>query len=517
MKSFLIRNYLLIIILAIAAILRFWHLTTNPPSLFVDEVSNGYNAYSILKTGKDEYGNRFPLTFRAFGDYNLALSAYTLVPSIAVFGLNEFGVRFPSALVGTLTVLTTYFLVKKLFPKWKMENVEDHEQSRRGRWKIDLAQLSAFFLAIAPWHIQFSRYDHEANFMLFASVLGITLFLYSFNNFKNLILSAISFGLALNTYQGAKIWIPLFLLSICFWYRKELLKLGMKLIIPVAIFALFTLPILLNFKNNLIRGQSVGILNGKDPPETFITGYLSHYAPNFLFTAGDNIPRHSVLGMGQLYIFELPLILTGLVVLAKQKTRESKFLFTWLLIAAIPAAIATPTPHALRAISFLPLWSIIGALGAVAIVTKINKNYRAPVIFLILIIGIYNVITYLHLYYVHDPKIKFPDWSYGYKQMVQYVNQNKEKYDTIAISTYFGHPYIFTLFYSKYDPAKYQPQSEDKTHFDKFEFFGSSWGKMRPGKALLVRPQWQIPNSPTNVVKVIKSQTGDAVFILTEE
>ena len=116
MKYFLIKSkVLLILIILLAALLRFYQLGKNPPSLFVDEVSNGYNAYSILKTAKDEYGNFLPVTIRAFGDYNPALSVYLLVPSIAAFGLNEFAVRFPSAILGTLTVLLTYFLIKKLF------------------------------------------------------------------------------------------------------------------------------------------------------------------------------------------------------------------------------------------------------------------------------------------------------------------------------------------------------------------------------------------------------------------
>ena len=105
----------LILILMLAAVLRFYQLGQIPPSLNWDEVSNGYNAYSILKTARDEHGNFLPLTFRAFGDYNPALSVYTLVPSIALFGLNEFAVRFPSALLGTLTVLLTYLMVKQLF------------------------------------------------------------------------------------------------------------------------------------------------------------------------------------------------------------------------------------------------------------------------------------------------------------------------------------------------------------------------------------------------------------------
>ena len=130
-------------IVIIAVVLRLWQLDSVPPSLDWDEASWGYNAYSLLRTGKDEYGKFLPVVTRSLNDYKPALYAYLDVPSIALFGLNDFAVRLPNAIFGILTVLTTYFLVKELF-------------KRR-----DLALLSSFLLAISPWSIQFSRFAHE--------------------------------------------------------------------------------------------------------------------------------------------------------------------------------------------------------------------------------------------------------------------------------------------------------------------------------------------------------------------
>src|SRR3990172_13096951 len=74
--------------------LRFVLLAYNPPSLNWDEVSHGYNSYSILKTGMDEWGKSFPITnFRAYGDYPLPLNLYLTIPFIAIFGLTEFALR----------------------------------------------------------------------------------------------------------------------------------------------------------------------------------------------------------------------------------------------------------------------------------------------------------------------------------------------------------------------------------------------------------------------------------------
>jgi len=125
---------LLIVILLLSLFLRFYKMNTNPPSLDWDEASLGYNAYSILKTGADEYGNKFPLSIRSFDDYKPPLYVYLDVPSIAVFGLNETGVRFPAALFGFLSVAVIYFLVKEIFYNWEKNQKEK------------IALLSAFFL-----------------------------------------------------------------------------------------------------------------------------------------------------------------------------------------------------------------------------------------------------------------------------------------------------------------------------------------------------------------------------------
>lgn len=501
----MVRKYqipLLISIIALAFILRFWNIQSYPPSLFIDELSNGYNAYSILKTGRDEYGDFLPLTFKSFGDYNPALSVLTLVPSIALFDLNDFAVRFPSALLGTLTVLITYLLTRQLLKNKK------------------ISILAAFLLAISPWHLHFSRYDHEANFMVFWVVLALWLFFkWQISKIKHnfwLTLSLISFGLALNSYQGAKIYIPLLIAGLFWVFRQDLLNLKFKLAKLAIILVVSALPFILNFQNSLIRGQSVGIFGKSESVSMFISGYLSHFSPIFLFISGDSIGRHSVSGMGQLLVFELPLVAIGLFVLLKKKNKDAKFLITWLLLTPIPAALATPAPHGLRTLSLSVIFSIIAAIGLYQLsIFNISKAFKRLAIVLLILIAFYNTITYFHLYYKHYPGNKAVDWAYGYKQTISYINSVKDDYSSIAITNYAGWPYIAVLFYTKFDPAVYHSQSQDKTAFDKFEFFGPSWSKTKPGKALIVTPFWQA--HPPTVLKNIYLPNDDLRFIISQE
>src|ERR1035437_2464470 len=98
-NKYLNKNLLLLfIIVVLAGIFRFWGLSNNPPSLYWDEVSQGYNSYSILTTGHDEHNEFFPVArFQAFGDYKAPVYIYLDVPFIALFGETPLGVRFPSA------------------------------------------------------------------------------------------------------------------------------------------------------------------------------------------------------------------------------------------------------------------------------------------------------------------------------------------------------------------------------------------------------------------------------------
>src|SRR5258708_7732467 len=142
-------NPLLLLIFLLAFAIRFIDLTNVPPGLYIDEVSIGYNAYEILTTGKDEHGEKFPMAFRAFGEYKMPVYVYMTVASIALFGKNTFAVRLPAFLTGFLTVVFFYYLLKELIAL-------DKKFMPYHLTKAFLL-LSTLLLALSPWHITFSR------------------------------------------------------------------------------------------------------------------------------------------------------------------------------------------------------------------------------------------------------------------------------------------------------------------------------------------------------------------------
>src|ERR1700690_4642339 len=115
MKSLPRKWILIVFVLLIALFLRVYHISSNPPGLTPDEAALGYNAYSILKTGKDEYGTVLPVIFKSFGDYKPGLYIYLDVPFVALGGLNETTTRLPSVIAGVVTVFLVYLVTKELF------------------------------------------------------------------------------------------------------------------------------------------------------------------------------------------------------------------------------------------------------------------------------------------------------------------------------------------------------------------------------------------------------------------
>jgi len=177
----------LISILALASILRIWGLDKVPPELFGDELDVGYHAYSLLHTGRDYYGQLLPTYIHSFSEWRAPLLMYVTVPFIAIFGLNEYGVRLPEAFLGILSVLLLYLLVDKTLKDKRV------------------ALFSALLLAISPWHLQYSRAAFEISLLLTLLLSGTLSFLNGLKNWKWLIVSAVLFGLTFYTYSTANV------------------------------------------------------------------------------------------------------------------------------------------------------------------------------------------------------------------------------------------------------------------------------------------------------------------------
>lgn len=493
-------------IIILAAVLRFWQLGQVPIAPDWDEASLGYNAYSILHTGKDEYGAFLPVVLRSFGDYKPALYSYITIPSISVFGLNVFAVRLPSAVFGIVTVLFVFFLVKELFKR------------------NDIALVSSFLLAISPWHIQFSRVAFETNIGLSLNILGVLLFVKALKRPWLLLLSGAVFALNLYAYQSEKVFTPLLVLALVLIYWKKLFALPKKTIISTVVVGLLVaLPmVLFILSNRAALSRAMGVSVFAEHSQAFsnntkqllydkqthniigelldnrriyyakeiVGNYLSHWSLNWLFITGD-IARHHAPDMGLLYLWELPFLCIGLGVLLFGKFDKSAkwTVFAWFLIAPIPASVTTGVPHAVRTLNFLPTFQIFVGFGLIAAYLFLAKQKRfvfwgASII--IVAFALFNIAYFLDQYFVQTNYFYSKDWQYGYKQAAAFANESQNKYQKIVVSNaeHMDQSYVFFLFYLKYPPQLYQQEEQHilstgdtiDHQFGKYEFRPIHWG-----------------------------------------
>lgn len=516
---------ILVCVFLLGTILRFYNLSSNPPSLNWDEASNGYNAYSILTTGKDEYGTFLPLSIRSFDDYKPPLYAYLTVPSIAIFGLNEFAVRFPSALLGSFSVIVVYFLVLQILKSSKISS----------KFSDSVAITSAFLFAISPWSLQFSRAAYEGNIGLFFLLLG-TLFMFIFlKQPKFLLVSIICFLLSMYSYHSFRLIVPIFMLGFGIIFIKSFLKHKIILAASIILFVLFASPIYFNFLSSQegsgsrlsmvsIFGDSPEITksiqrleydkaNGNILGYIFenrrfvyglaaVKGYLDHYNPDFLFLHGDGGRQHHAVDFGMLYLFTLPFILLGVFFLLKNINKRIGVFFLLLILSPLASAISSGSPHPVRAIIMAPMLDIMAAAGLVVFAAYVSSiEYRVlsirikymvfPIIFFLFTI---NFLYYLHQYYVHTPREYGDFWQYGNKEAIQYAKKHEGEYEKIIMSYKYDQPYVYYLFYNKVDPKWYQnnwdftktgvnPRFERK--IGKYEFRNIEWGKDSQSKNTL--------------------------------
>ncbi len=490
MKKLLNPKILIVAIVFVAAFLRLYQIQSIPPSLTWDEVAWGYNSYSLGLDGRDEFGVFLPYKYlESFGDFKPPLYAYVGIIPVKIWGLTEFATRFPSAFFGILTVLTTYFLVKEIF--------------FRSKSKEYYALFSAFLLAISPWHINLSRAAFEANVSQFFIVMGIYLFLLAVRkNMLILVLSAISFVLSFYTFNTARVFVPIIVLVLALVFIKKLWQhkkqtiiagmVGFVLLLPIITFMfspqaslrfrevnIFSDPQIVEVANQEIENDnnslvSKGLHNRRlKYAVSFISHYFDHFNSSFLFIKGDGNPKFSSQDVGQLYIWSIPFLTIGALLLFRKKEDRWWLIPTWLLLGIIPAATARETPHALRIETVVPTFQIIVAYGFVNSMiflrSRIGKRwiYRSVLYGAILIL-VGNFAYYIYGYYVHYAREYSKQWQYAYREAFEYTEDNKDKYDEIYFTDKLGRPYIYYLFYAKISPEEFR-KDHDATR-DQFGF-----------------------------------------------
>src|SRR5258708_5677982 len=404
------------LILVLATGLRLYNLASIPPGPGLDEVSNGYNAYALLKTGSDEYGKHLPLLLQAYNDFRPAFFVYFTIPFIQLFGLTVFAIRLPSVVLAVLTTFSLFFLTRGLYTN-KPGKEEHHEHS--GFYFITVSSLLvSFFYAISPWNMYSSRFSNEVNMSLSFFVFALTFFVFSLkkSGYKKagwilFFLSVICFVVSFYSYHGIKLFLPFFIFGLLIIFFKDLFIRKKMVLISISLGILMLIPLFIVFSNPATRvrlgavdllHQNPHIVSSSADRILFDTthndrlgmvfdnrrmllfyqlmqNYLRNFDPTWLFLMQDN-KSFSIPDFGPFYIFELPLLLLGIYVFITTDLISKKIkwmLLVWIGASIMPSALSGESPHLNRTNTILPAFLILMGIGLTYLLSKINtiKNF----------------------------------------------------------------------------------------------------------------------------------------------
>lgn len=470
MKFRIILLFLLLTILG--GSLRFWKLGTIPSGFYSDESLYGYEAYSLFKTGKDQFGNRLPLSIAGFGDYRPAFYIYTNIPFIALLGLTEFAVRLPSAVYSVINIFLLYLLATTIFANRKK------------------ALICTFLFSVSGWGLQFARMAHENNLATLLISGGILSLISVNKNVKYFPLAIFLFGLSFFTYHNARIFVPLIVIllftyiNIRTFFKKENTPVLLLSIVLCLVFSLLIIRTFLD-QTSWSRIANISLWNNPGTVAEVIEGmrfdnklgriyhnkliilvkdfgksFLSHFHPGFLLFEGDPNEIYQTPGNGILLWFEPLIIIAGLYGLFHSQNKYRYLLLFWLLLGLVPDSLTKVAPSSARIHLSLPAVSLIGGFGLAEINKSLQKmKYLSKsIIFFLVLIFIYNYSYYLHYYYRHLSVIYAKQWHYGIRQVVAKVREIEGKYQTIWVS-----PSVWGwenfLFYLRYPPEVFQKEA----------------------------------------------------------
>lgn len=525
----------LLIIIIISFFLRIFFFNQNPPALNQDEAMHGVNAYSVSRTLKDHRGFFLPAQMHGFGNIGIVSSLYTYltVPFVGLFGLSETTTRLVALFINLALLPVVFFLASNLFKN-----------------RI-IGLLAAGLLGLNPWHLHYSRIAHEATLgPFFYMLLCLLLYLILTKvKYKKLFpLAGVVLGLSFYTYQAAWVMSPILVIFTSVLFIKESIKRYKELLIAFGIAFVIAFPIL--YMNVIARQPwmesrlaSVVYFDKPDGFMMILKNFFYYFSPDFLFLKGDihiwTLPGNAQQ-YGMFHPYMILFLFAGITyfiihLLAKKPLRREILLITGMVfLFALPASATEPIGWSLRAYTLIPAFHIIAGIGIWILVKSIppyfiSKKIHSPItysVFALMCLYILSqAIPFLYNYYTVYPAkpANFGAYQYGMKEVGEYIKVNQDEYEKIYITRDINQPFIYVLFYTRYDPSTYQTIKKDENplqwgavyQFDKYYFMWEKEMPLQEPDALFIT-RWSTPLQGKRLIKRIIDPGGDVQFQIWE-
>ncbi|MBM2805144.1 MAG: hypothetical protein HW419_3037 [Deltaproteobacteria bacterium] len=460
---------ILLVIIVVAGALRLAELGQIPAGINVDEAANAWNAYTLLKTGKDQHGVGWPILYtRAFGENRSTSYIYALIPFQALGGMSIQTTRLPAALGGLLSVLLMYFVGARLFGQ-------------------SAGMIAAGMLALNPWHLQISRLGVEASLSPLLVLASLAALLWANlpvvdNNQRPArplfaMLAGLVLGLSLYGYWAVRIFLPLFFIGAVAvtwrlrWQRPKTrdgtLAIGAFLLALVLTCA----PLFWRHvvdpeigKRARIQGwvweESDSLIQ---KIAKVVNRYPGHFGADFLFINGDHDPAYSPLTDTALFHwYDLPFLVLGLIACVRRARASppARLLLLWVILYPVADLLARHSSlHSLRSLPGLPGLILLAALGVVH-----AWKWLRPHRFTIASIG-YSLLGLIAVFNILFLKQFFLDRNYTVEKL--YANQvdhfqacdwlrsRLSGVDAVFWSGSSAHRYIYTVVCVGYNPEQW--------------------------------------------------------------
>lgn len=477
--------WLLIILLGLSW--RIYRLDRVPVHLSNDEISIAWDAYSVARSGKDEHGHLWPISFQSHSTYKAPLYAYILVPLTLIAPNNEYIARLPSAILGTATILIMGLII----------------------WELSSSYLTGLIggviLALTPWHIFTSRMALESNIALFFLLLGMWMIIKArgVRRWWLLLGGLISMALSMYGYHTEWLLTPM-IMGLIWWvyYRNSKIYRKEHLVLLVILWGVSISPLVGDAIRNLKTGARANSeviwkeihleATLRDPKisgakKMFVLGrsILSNYGdyinPDYLFVSGLRMfPEPYITQPGLLMLMWLPFLVVGLFGMKTVYGKNSQLILGWLLVSPIVPALTQGGTNLVRYLPMvLPLTALI--TGGVVIIWRRYKEKAGWITALGLVVssGYFGI-----NYFFHFPIHSGINFQYGYRQIANYLKINYNQYEKIVVEVRFGEtnrfvgvPHLYLPYYLGLPPeAVYDRQKlTDGEQIDKLVLKQINW------------------------------------------
>jgi len=514
---------LLLAILFLSAILRFFKLSSVPPGFANDEGAITYQAYSLMLTGKDTWGNFLPVfSFKDFGEYLPPFAVYAQIPFIKILGLNEFAARLPFALTGVV-----YFLAQNIFNK------------------KTISFAACFIFAVSPFNIGWSRFVFEGNFGHLFYLAGLLFFVLSRKRDVFFPISVFFFGLTLTTYHTYYLVTPLTGIFVLATSANKIIR-NKYFVISLILGAIFVLYgiLMVASGSGRERFRQVSIFSKAEILDQLNTkrsicndyipnpicrlvfnkvtaygyeytfNYFSHFSPQFLALNGSFLKQNILPTHGLVYPFEILFFYTGTIILLLRRSPTSSILLFWLIIYPLPNSF-TGVGDISRIGFAMALFPIISALGLITIgdLFKKIKLFNLAVV-VTLFAATFNIFSFIINYFYVFPTTNSKFGSQAYVQLFKKIKNEKYPGKIYVTRDYMGAaPEFQARIFLPISPGAFQDEARNEIVIDNEKKYISY---KRLDNYFFFQNSNEIDTNNSNLVIKSKTQLGKNDKVLFE-